>query len=564
LTHYDRLSRPELTRALNALESESRIPDELKHLLRELQRHQLELEIQNQQIREAQQALEESRSRYADLYDFAPMACLSLDSRACIQELNLAGAALLRQERSHLRGQPFTPFVDPSDVSRFLGHVRLCTQGETVSTELGLRIGGARIEVQFHGAPLEAGALGGHMCRVALLDISELRQMQARLSLTERLAAVGSLAAGIAHEINNPLAFLIANLELATRALSQRSSASAVPVTSPPLEESATVGAPLKLLTEARLGAERIQDIVKDLSTFARPAEERVSPVDVQQVLELSVKMAMGQIRHRAQFVRDYAQVPRVTADGSRLGQVFLNLLVNAAQSIPEGGGDRNEIRLRLYASEQSVLVEVQDTGQGIAPAMLDRIFEPFFTTKSQGMGLGLGLAISHSMVAELGGELTVESEPGRGSTFRVRLPAAAPVQPEAPPPVVARPVVTRRGQVLIIDDQVSFGQSLRMLLSPVHEVTFLRSARKALAELKAGARYDAILCDLMMADMTGSQLYEELSQLLPEQARRMIFMTGGAFTPTSIDFVARMSGSILTKPFKLDELELLLTPLLQ
>ena len=563
MSHHDRLSRPELARALNSLESESRTPDELKYLLLELQRHQLELEMQNQQIREAQQALEESRSRYADLYDFAPMACLSLDSRACIQELNLASAALLRQERSHLRGLPFTPFVDPSDVSRFLWHVRLCTQGQTVSAELGLRIGGARIEVQFHGAPLEAGAPQGRMCRVALLDISPLRQMQARLSLTERLAAVGSLAAGIAHEINNPLAFLITHLDLTTRALSQGTEASAVPVTPPPLEESATAGSPLKLLSEARLGAERIREIVKDLSTFARPAEERASQVDVQQVMELSVKMAMGEIRHRARLVRDYAPVPQVTADGSRLGQVFLNLLVNAAQAIPEGGADGNEIRLRIHSSERSVVVEIQDTGQGMAPAMLDRIFEPFFTTKSQGMGLGLGLAISHSMVAELGGELTVESEPGRGSTFRVRLPAAALAKPEALPPVVAGPV-TRRGKVLIIDDQVSFGQSLRMLLAPEHEATFLPSARMALAELKAGARYDAILCDLMMADMTGRQLHEELSELLPEQARRMIFMTGGAFTPASIDFVARMSNSVLTKPFKLTELEQLLAPLLQ
>ena len=564
MSRYARLSRPDLKQALNSLESEPLDQDELKHLLHELQRHQLELEMQNEQIQEAQQALEESRSRYADLYDFAPMACLSLDSRACIQDLNLAAAALLRRERSYLRGQPFTPFVALADMSRFLEQVRLCTQGETVSTELGLKIGGQRIEVQFHGAPLEAAASQGGTCRVALLDITELRQMQVRLSLAERLAAVGSLAAGIAHEINNPLAFLMTHLDLATRALDRGGNSSAAPVTAPPQEESATAGSPLKLLTEARLGAERIRDIVKDLSTFSRPAEERSGRVDVQQVLELSVKMAMGEIRHRAQLVRDYAQVPEVIADGSRLGQVFLNLLVNAAQAIPEGAGDRNEIRLRLYRAEQAVLVEIHDTGAGIAPAMLDRIFEPFFTTKSQGMGLGLGLAISHSMVAELGGELTVVSEPGRGSTFRVRLPVAPSIRPTAAPPPAESPGATRRGRVLIVDDQVSFGQSLRMLLAPDHDATYLSSAREALAQLEAGARYDVILCDLMMADMTGRQLYEALCQRLPEQARRMIFMTGGAFTPSSIDFVATMSGSILKKPFKQAELEQLLVPLLQ
>ena len=560
MSRNSRLSRSDLMRALNSLESDPSSTDELKHLLHELQRHQLELELQNQQIQETQQALEESRSRYADLYDFAPMACFSLDSRACIQDLNLAGAALLGHERSFLRGKPFTPFVVPAEVSRFLVQVRLCTQGQSVSTELGLRIGQARIEVQFHGAPLEGEGARGSMCRVALLDITELRQMQARLSLAERLAAMGSLAAGIAHEINNPLAFVMSNLELATRALSQRDAAPSPPG---PLDENAAAGSPLKLLTEARQGTERIRDIVKDLGTFSRPSEERVSRVDVRQVLELSVKMAMGQIRHRAQLVRDYAEVPAVTADGSRLGQVFLNLLVNAAHAIPEGAVDRNEIRLRLRSSEDSVLVEVQDTGQGISSAMVDRIFEPFFTTKSQGMGLGLGLAISHSLVTELGGELTVESEPGRGSTFRIRLPAALPAQP-APVPPVESPSVTRRGRVLIVDDHVSFGQSLRMLLSPMHDVTYLPSARKALAQLEAGERYDAILCDLMMTDMTGRQLHEEISQRMPEQALRMIFMTGGAFTPASVDFAGRMSSSVLLKPFQLTELELLLNPLLR
>jgi len=560
MSRNSRLSRSDLMRALSSLESDPSSTDELKHLLHELQRHQLELELQNQQIQETQQALEESRSRYADLYDFAPMACFSLDSRACIQDLNLAGAALLGHERSFLRSKPFTPFVVPAEVSRFLVQVRLCTQGQSVSTELGLRIGQARIEVQFHGAPLEGEGARGSMCRVALLDITELRQMQARLSLAERLAAMGSLAAGIAHEINNPLAFVMSNLELATRALSQRDAAPSPPG---PLDENAAAGSPLKLLTEARQGTERIRDIVKDLGTFSRPSEERVSRVDVRQVLELSVKMAMGQIRHRAQLVRDYAEVPAVTADGSRLGQVFLNLLVNAAHAIPEGAVDRNEIRLRLRSSEDSVLVEVQDTGQGISSAMVDRIFEPFFTTKSQGMGLGLGLAISHSLVTELGGELTVESEPGRGSTFRIRLPAALPAQP-APVPPVESPSVTRRGRVLIVDDHVSFGQSLRMLLSPMHDVTYLPSARKALAQLEAGERYDAILCDLMMTDMTGRQLHEELSQRMPEQALRMIFMTGGAFTPASVDFAGRMSSSVLLKPFQLTELELLLNPLLR
>jgi PAS domain S-box-containing protein len=555
-----RLSRADLKHALRSIESEPMAPDKMRHLLRELERHQLELEMQNRELRETQQALEESRSRYADLYDFAPMACLSLDRRARIQELNLAGAALLRRERSHLRGQPFAPFVDPQDVSRFLLHVRRCCEGETLSTELTLRINKARVEVRLHGAPLDDGGSHERMCRLAILDITELRKMQVRLSLAERMATVGTLAGGIAHEINNPLAFVLNQLTLTARTLMQQTGAPA---------EGGAFGTALtdkmlQSLGDARLGAERIQDIVKALGTFARPTEVNTRQVDVQEVLELSVKMAMVEIHHRARLVRDYADAPPVIADGSRLGQVFLNLLVNAAQSIPEGTAHSNEIRIRVRPSRQSVVVEIQDTGQGIDPGMLNHIFEPFFTTKPAGKGLGLGLAISHSLVTELGGELTVESEPGQGSTFRVCLPAAASPRPSASVLPVHSPEPLRRATLLIVDDDQSFGRSLQLLLSDSHDAIFLPSARAALDRIESGARYDAILCDLMMAEVTGKQFYEELSQLAPEQARRIIFMTGGAYTPVSLDFVAKHSHIVLTKPFKRPDLEQLLTPLLE
>jgi PAS domain S-box-containing protein len=556
-----RLSRADLKHALSSLGTEHVAPDMMLHLLRELERHQLELELQNHELRETQQELEESRSRYADLYDFAPMACLSLDSRACIQELNLAGGTLLRRDRAYLRGQPFAPFVSPRDISRFLTFIRRCSEGESLSTELGLRIDKSRIEVRLHGTPIEGGGPQGRMCRVAILDITELREMQIRLSLAERLATVGTLAGGVAHEINNPLAFVLAQLDLAVRAL-QRPGSEA---TGSGASEDPRSAAALQLLADARLGAERIQDIVKDLSSFARPAEAHTGQVDAQQVMELSVKMAMAEIRPRARLVRDYVDAPAVTADGSRLGQVFLNLLVNAAHAIPEGAPASNEIRLRIWPSQQSVVVEIQDTGHGIESGMLDRIFEPFFTTKSDGQGLGLGLAISHSLVTELGGELTVQSEPGRGSTFRVRLPAAPPPRLASPPPPSPQPQAPlRRGLLLIVDDDRAFGRSLQAMLSGDHDPIYVPSARAALDRIAAGARYDAVICDLMMAEMTGKQFYDELSQRAPDQARRIIFMTGGAYTPVSMDFVAKMSHVVLNKPFKQPELEKLLAPLLQ
>jgi CheY-like chemotaxis protein len=260
--------------------------------------------------------------------------------------------------------------------------------------------------------------------------------------------------------------------------------------------------------------------------------------------------------------VREYGPVPDVLADGSRLGQVFLNLLVNAAQAIPEGQADHHEIRLRTWAEERTVCVEVRDTGQGIPAELLGRIFDPFFTTKAVGKGIGLGLSISHGLVTALGGELSVESELGRGSVFRVRLPvapsgrAAAP----APPPQAA----LRRGRLLIVDDEPLLAQTLQLLLQPEHDVTVLHAARDALEHLRQGATYDAILCDLMMAEMTGEQFHEELSRIAPEQTSRIIFMTGGAFTQTARDFLARVPNGRLTKPFPLPELDKLLAVLLR
>ncbi|HEX8438075.1 ATP-binding protein [Archangium sp.] len=548
---YASLSRTELARALESIESTPVAPDELKRLLRELQRHQLELELQNRQLREAQQELEESRARYVDLYDFAPVACMSLDARGCIRELNLTGAALLKRDRPHLLGQPFLPFVEPRDVPRFLQHVRQCFAGEPMITELALRVKEQRLVARLHGAPVLGGQPDEHLCRTALHDVTELRQMQYRLSLTERMATVGTLAAGVAHEINNPLAFLLGQLELAERQLRQWPA-------SEPLESLRTT------LGEARVGAERVSTIVRDLGTFSHPEARPMGPLDVLEVLDLSVKMAMGELRHRARLVRDYRKVPDVLADSSRLGQVFLNLLVNAAQAIPEGHADRHEIRLRVRAEAGSVVVEIHDTGQGIPAELLGRIFDPFFTTKPVGQGTGLGLSITHGLVTALGGELTVESEPGRGSVFRVRLPGA-PVQTAKTPQPLPTPLeAPRRGRILIVDDEPMFAQTLKLLLGMDHDVEALLEAREALARLRNGASHDVILCDLMMAEMTGMQFHEELSRVAPELARRVIFMTGGAFTQSARDFLARVPNPWLLKPFKPGELNALLAPFLQ
>ena len=246
----------------------------------------------------------------------------------------------------------------------------------------------------------------------------ELRATQARLIFADRLATMGRLSAGVGHEINNPLSYVLNNLQYAHQALSQKREAL-------PAEEWRDV---LEALADAREGAERVSFIVKDLKALSRADDASLGRVELATVVRGAARMASHELATRARLVEDCGQVPPVLGNPARLGQVFLNLLINAAQAMPPGKVEENEIR--VVARQEApghVTVEVRDTGCGIPPEHLARIFEPFFTTKPAGQGTGLGLAVCHDIITASGGTLGVESEPGRGTTFRITLPVAPP-----------------------------------------------------------------------------------------------------------------------------------------
>ena len=217
------------------------------------------------------------------------------------------------------------------------------------------------------------------------------------------------MAAGVAHEINNPLAYVIGNLDVLAHELAHAKA----PL---PAERLRLLEAAVR---DARQGAERVRAIVRDLKVFARVQEDRPTRVDVGAAIEGALGIAHNEIRHRARLVMDLAPVPPVRADAGRLSQLFLNLIINAAQSIPEGAAERNEIRVATRLQQDGwVRVEVKDTGAGIPREHLAKIFDPFFTTKSVGVGTGLGLSIVHAIVTAAGGRIEVESTPGAGAPF--------------------------------------------------------------------------------------------------------------------------------------------------
>ncbi|HEU4731269.1 MAG TPA: ATP-binding protein [Kofleriaceae bacterium] len=384
-------------------------------------------------------------------------------------------------------------------------------------------------------------------------DVTERKRLRAQLLVSDRMASLGTLAAGIAHEINNPLAYVTGNLEAVSETLR----------TSPATAGAAGSAGHAELnaaISEARDGAERVRKIVQGLRLFSRSEEEQRVPLALSGVIEAAIRLTGNEVRHRAQLVRELGPVPLVVADDSRLTQVFINLLVNAAHAIPEGRSDKNRITIRTRTDEQGrAVIEVEDTGKGIAPDLVSRVFDPFFTTKDVGGGTGLGLSICHGIISGLGGQITIESGPPRiGTVVRVVLPpagaaASAPASaaPDVDPPAASE---TRR-RVLLVDDEPLVAHTMERLLRRDYDITVALCGQDALDHIVGGAQFDAIISDVMMPNMTGIELLEELRRIAPDQAQRLIFLSGGAFTARTRERLDELGVLQLEKPVTAREL---------
>jgi signal transduction histidine kinase len=381
---------------------------------------------------------------------------------------------------------------------------------------------------------------------------AQSRKIEEQLLVSERMASVGTLAAGVAHEINNPLAVVIGTLQIMNQDFEILSRTfDATTDEAARRETLAAASASFRRASaDAEEAAERVRVIARDLRVFSHPDADRLVAVDIHKVLESSLRMAQNELGPRAKVIRRFGTPPDVQANEARLGQVFLNLLVNAAHAIAEGHPEQNTITLTTSSSEDMVTVEINDTGSGIPPDVLPRIFDVFFTTKPVGIGTGLGLSICHQILTALGGSIEVTSRVGEGTTFRVLLRRShSGSTGEIPVPAGLVASTSRRARVLVVEDEPALGRMLPRLLAP-HEVTVVDRAADALARIEAGEVYDAILCDLMMPEMTGMDFHDALLQGHPEVAARIVFMSGGVFTPAARAFMERVPNRRLDKPF--------------
>jgi signal transduction histidine kinase/ActR/RegA family two-component response regulator len=379
----------------------------------------------------------------------------------------------------------------------------------------------------------------------------ELIQTRDNLVHSERLAALGRLSASIGHEINNPLSYVIGNLNYISDELADDQSVR---------QEELIAGA----VQDALGGAERIRKIVSELRVFNVSAERDARRVvDVAAVLEAAVKLVRGEIRHRAQLVRQYEPVAAVMAEPTKLTQVFVNLLLNAAQAIPEERMRLGQAVITVKTSmlgDEQLAIEIADTGTGMADDVRQRIFEPFFTTKPSDRGTGLGLFVSLGIVTGFGGSIEVDSRVGEGTTLRILLPAClgAESSPEPGPPTSLRSLKSRR-RLLVVDDDVLVARTLARQLSG-HQVEVVASGQAALERLSAaGSSFDLVLCDLMMPDMTGMDVYEAVEERHPGLAGRFVFISGGGVTERSRKFLELHADRVLPKPIDSRQLSELL-----
>ena len=442
-----------------------------------------------------------------------------------------------------------------------------------------VRPGGEVRHVRSIGRP-EVPSEAGEVLSVfgVFQDITAQKQMQDRLSQAEKLASLGTLAAGVAHEINNPLTYVQTNAgELVKR-----------------MEVAGLGDEALEMARDVLDGAERIAAIVEGLRTFSRASEERLEPVELKRVVDIATRLSAHEIERHAELEVAVAEdTPVVLGDESRLVQVVVNLLVNAAQAITEVETLRF-VGLRAGRTEAGdAFLEVVDSGEGMSEAVQRQALTPFFTTKPRGVGTGLGLPICHGIVRSFGGEMTFQSEPGVGTSVRIVLPAAgegarvgltgssprgpepaSASEPEAPAAgsgdeagdPSAEPAPSGRdpqGRILVVDDDRLVGLSLARALG-AHAVVVERGARAAIERLEAGERFDVILCDLVMPGMGGRDLHAALAERFPEQAARMVIMTGGVFTEEAAAFLGGVGERVLEKPIEPERLHALIAPFLR
>src|SRR5436309_4353873 len=478
-----------------------------------------------------QDALARSEARYRNLFESASDAIATFDANGRFTTFNHAAEIISGYRREELVGQWFAPMLPDDELPKALAHFQKALAGETglFETSFYQKDGDVRtIQVTYSTPRLDEEVL------CVIRDVTDQKMLQEQLIQSEKMSAIGQLVSGVAHELNNPLAGISAFAQLL---LSEKRF--------PPDQRTAAE----MIYAEAR----RASRIVQNLLTFARQHKPERTPTSVNQVLDDTLELRGYELRVRGIDVqRDYdEQSPETMADAHQLQQVFLNLITNAEQAMERAERDQQRLTIRTRRAGDLIRIEVEDTGPGIPPNLLERIFNPFFTTKPTGSGTGLGLSISLGIVREHEGRIWAENAAQGGARFVVELPVIVPrASGEFPAALAAHPVGDSL-HILVVDDEASVRVALqRYLAARGHDVETTASGQDALALLRAG-QYDAVIVDMRMPDLSGEQLFEELRSADREHAERVIFTTGQLVDDSVRNFLASTGRPCVPKPFE-------------
>lgn len=495
---------------------------------------------------QAELSRDSMEARLALAVNHAPIVIWTADKEGVVTLSEGAGLASMGVESGQLVGQNlFDLYRDHQTIP---GYIRRGLSGEAFWYTV--EVPGAIYDTYL--VPLRDAV--GEIIGVAAVsnDVTELRRLQASAIQNDRVIAVGTLAASVAHEINNPLTYLLAHFQMTERDFENLERV-LVPISGSAGDEARAMVRSLRShLSPLRIAAERIAGITRQLKTFSRPQADRVEPIDLRSVVRSVLQLVGKDLEARAHLSLGLEEASTI-ADEAKLVQVVLNLVVNAMHAVEGTGRGDAEIVIRTCTVADRAMLEVEDSGAGVPASDRERIFDPFFSTKGIGEGTGLGLFVCRNIARGFGGDIAVEDRAGGGARFRVSFPVRGQesvglVQKEAGS---KKNGVSRQGRILLVDDEPLLEQALADTLRHAgHEVMSVRSAARALEILLSPEPFDLVYCDLMMRGMTGMDLAGTLEEQAPDRLRRIVFMSGGAFTQQARDFLERHRDQSVDKPF--------------
>lgn len=486
----------------------------------------------------------------ARVFDELPIGMGVFDAAFRFLRVNAALCALFELPAEELLGRPYHDFVHPDERTPAASRMQAARSGALSAGTMERRYvtgKGRVVLVRASGVRLTATPPTFFGVFADVTDRrepdGEAARLQEQAIHAERLRTLGQLAAGMAHEINNPASIAIGGVDLARRRIAAATAAAKTGDLAGVRRQLDQLELALRYCED---GALRVTQAASRFGGFATLRSGRLERVDPNELVRRAVGLVRNEIRHRAQLEVTLGEVPRIVAYGDRIVQVVTGLLVNAGQAV-DGPADEHTIAVTTAAAPGAVTITVRDTGPTVAKDVLERLFEPFGPTRGKDRSGGFGLSVARQIVQQHGGDIGVESAPGGGLAFVVHLPVVNGLVADEDQPV-------RGARILVVDDEPYLLEVFAQLLGEDHEVVVADGGRRALELLGREARFDLVICDLMMPEVDGVAVHEWLREHRPDLAERTLFCTGGAFTERAERYLAAGNRPVLAKPFSSDE----------